>query len=221
MRKTSIAVGEYYHILNRGNHKQPIFKDERDWARFLFLILYFQSPVNFPQVGRIISSFVKNSVFDTSSKITTEIINTRYTKLTGFVLMPNHFHLVVEEKEENGIARYMHRVLLSYTKYFNTKYQTSGHLFQGPYNAVHIEDNDQLLYLSAYIHRNPRELSTWKNKEHEYFWSSYKDYIDKNRWPELLKTDIILDQFKNKNEYKNFIETSAAKEFLDEFDNLQ
>ena len=155
-----------------------------------------------------------------SLKLINEITNTRYVELVGFALMPNHFHLIVQEKKEGGIARYMHRTLLSYTKYFNTKYQATGHLFQGPYKAVYVENNDQLLYLSAYIHRNPRELSGWKNKEHEYFWSSYGDYVGENRWPELLKTDIVLDQFKNRNEYKNFIETSSAKDLLDDFDNI-
>lgn len=220
MRTTLIAVGEYYHIFNRGNYKQSIFKDERDWARFLFLIIYLQSPVNFPQISRTISSFVKSQAFDIETNKINEIINLRYVELVEFALMPNHFHLIVHEKEENGITRYMHRILTSTTKCFNTKYQTSGHLFQGPYKAVHIEDNDQLLYLSAYIHRNPRELKSWKNKEHEYFWSSYKDYLGKNRWPGLLKTDIILDQFKDQNEYKTFIETSAAKGLLDDFNNL-
>jgi len=219
MRTTSIEVGEYYHILNRGNYKQPIFKDERDWARFLFLILHLQSPTNFPQINRVVSSFVKSSAFDNiSAERVNEILDKRYVELVGFALMPNHFHLIVHEKEEGGIATYMHRILTSTTKYFNIKYRSTGHLFQGPYKAVHVTDNDQLLYLSAYVHRNPRELNGWKNKEHEYVWSSYQDYIGENRWSELLKTDIVLDQFKNKNEYKNFIETSAAKELLNEFD---
>ena len=79
-----------------------------------------------------------------------------------------------------------------------------------------MESNRQLLYLSAYIHRNPREIKGWTNKEHEYTWSSYQDYIEENRWGELLKQDILKDQFSNPKEYRQFVETSQAKESLDE-----
>ncbi len=132
--------------------------------------------------------------------------------------MQNHFHLIVKEVEENGIARYMQRVLNSYTKYYNTKYNKSGHLFQGPYKAVHIKNNNQLLYLSAYIHRNPRELKEWQNKESSYPWSSYQDCINKNRFEGLFVPDIINEQFKNKDEYDKFVKTSGAKLLKEELD---
>ena len=105
----------------------------------------------------------------------------------------------------------MQRVLNSYAKYYNTKYEKSGHLFQGKYKAVHIESNEQLLYLSAYIHRNPRELHEHRGEEELYQWSSLGDYVNENRWGQLLVPDIILEQYKNKDEYKKFVSTSIAK----------
>lgn len=217
MRNIKICAGEHYHIFNRGNNKQKIFIDARDWIRFLFLIIYFQSPSNFPQVSRMTTNYVKHSVFDTvNNKKVEEIIETRYVELVGFALMPNHFHLVIEETKQGGISQYMQRILNAYTKYFNAKYDKSGHLFQGPFQIVHIKDNEQLLHLSAYVHRNPRELKQWKNKEHDYPWSSFQDYIKENRWGELLKHQIITEQFSNKKEYKNFIDTSIAKLDIDE-----
>lgn len=125
--------------------------------------------------------------------------------------MPNHFHILIREERENGIIQYMQRSLNAYSKYFNTKYEQSGHLFQGPYKIVHVKDNEQLLYLSAYIHRNPCGLKKWNNKEHVYPWSSYQDYTSKNRWDNLLERDIILEQFSSISEYGNFMETSGAK----------
>lgn len=217
MRKTVIAPGEHYHIYNRGNNKQPIFIEERDWIRFLFLIVYFQSPVCFDNIYRYISYFVQNRAFNIKESEQKGIEKNRCVKLINFALMPNHFHLTLQELKEGGIAAYMQRVLCSYTKYFNAKYNKSGHLFQGPYKAVHIKDNDQILYLSTYIHRNPRELGKWKNKEEIYPWSSLSDYIGKNRWGGLLKKDIIISQFRGANEYKNFVRTSTAKA-LDELD---
>lgn len=216
MRNVVITLGEYYHIYNRGNHKQPLFLEEKDWARFLFLIIYLQSPKTFFNISHYTANFVKHSVFNISKKTKNEIIMTRYVELVSFTLMPNHFHLILKETKEEGISKYMQRILNAYTKYFNTKYEKSGHLFQGPYQAVHIKSNEQLLYLSSYVHRNQRELATWKEKEHRFPWSSYRDYIGKNRWGGLLKNEIVSDQFSNKKEYRHFVETSGAKEFLDE-----
>ncbi|OGI66551.1 hypothetical protein A3H53_01525 [Candidatus Nomurabacteria bacterium RIFCSPLOWO2_02_FULL_40_10] len=218
MRNIKIAPGEYYHVFNRGMAKQLIFHDNTDRARFLFLILYFQSPVTFINISRPVKSFVKHSVFNIGGEVKQEIVKNRFVELASLGLMPNHFHLIVKEVEENGIARYMQRVLNSYTKYYNTKYNKSGHLFQGPYKAVHVKNNTQLLYLSSYIHRNPREIREWLNKENIYPWSSYQDFVNKNRFEELLVFDIISEQFKNKEEYGEFAETSTAKLLKEELD---
>ena len=214
MRKIKIAPGEYYHVYNRGMDKKRIFLDESDYIRFIFCLLYFQSDITFNNLGYYVSSFKKKKKFNLSSDTISKIISKRSVELVNFVLMPNHFHISILEVKEKGIALYMQRVLNSYTKYFNTKYKRSGHLFQGPYQAVHVEDNEQLLYLSAYVHKNPRKIQRINgNKELlNYFWSSYQDYGVKNRWSEFLKPDIVLGQFKNRVEYIDFIKTSPAKE---------
>ncbi len=211
MRRNNIAVGEYYHIFNRGINKDDIFIDENDWARFLFLILYHQSPFSFFNLNRYTSNFVRHRMFNIDTRDVEEISKNRQVKLTCFSLMPNHFHLILQETKEGGISKQMQRIQNAYTKYFNTKYKRSGHLFQGPYKAVHIEDNNQLLYLSAYIHRNPRELKDWKGKEDKFIWSSYMDFVKINRWGKLLEMDIILEQFSNLDEYRKFVEMSNAK----------
>ncbi|OGZ99804.1 MAG: hypothetical protein A3C07_02200 [Candidatus Sungbacteria bacterium RIFCSPHIGHO2_02_FULL_47_11] len=219
MRTTRIALGEYYHIFDRGNNKQQIFTDKRDWIRFLFLIIHLQSPITFQNIGRQVSSFVKNRAFNISQEEIKEIVENRSVELINFSLMPNHFHTTIQETKEGGISAYMQRVLCGYTKYFNTRYEKSGHVFQGPFKAVHITTNEQLLYLSAYIHRNPKELSQWKNKEHLFPWSSYRDYTEENRWGGLLKYEVITKQIPRGKEYKKFVEGSGAKEIEDHFDN--
>lgn len=212
-RRKNISIGEYYHIYNRENSKQNLFLEERDWIRFLFLILYLQSPISFNNSGRPVSYFVGHQKFNIKDN---DVIKNRYVELINFCLMPNHFHITAHEVKEGGISKYLQRVQIAYTKYLNTKYGKSGHLFQGAFQSVHIKNNEQLLHLSAYIHRNPREIKEWKNKEHQYPWSSYQDYIKENRWGELIKREIISDQFSDKKEYQDFIETSGAKLLLDE-----
>lgn len=213
MRKTIITAGEYYHIYNRGNRKQNIFIDQRDYIRFLFLILYFQSPMPVHNISYTVASFIKHRVFNRvfNNSKEEEVVRTRTVDLTVFTLMQNHFHLIVYERKEDGISSYLQRVQNAYAKYFNNKYQTAGHVFQGPYQAVHVENNEQLLHVSAYVHRNQREMSKWRNKEHNYPWSSYQDYIHKNRWGKLLSQKIILKQFSDQSEYANFIKTSGTK----------
>ena len=148
---------------------------------------------------------------NTNVELTSRIIKTRYVALEAFALMTNHLHLAVCEVKKSGIVRYMQRVLNAYAKYSNTKYETVGHFFQGPYRAVHIEDNNQLLYLSTYIHRNPRELPGMAGKEHEYTWSSYQDYLGPNRFGKLLDPSLVLDQFETVHDYRAFVDSSIAK----------
>jgi putative transposase len=210
-KRGKIALGEYYHVYNRGNDKQKIFKDHRDWIRFLFLIIYFQSDLPFYNISRQVSYFVKHQTFNISEKVLNEILKNRTVELVGFAFMPNHFHLILHETKEGGISKYMQRVQDAYTKYFNVKHKRSGHLLQGVFQRVLVKSDEQLLRLSAYIHRNPRELKLWRNKESQYTWSSYQDYLNKNRWKELLKTDIIIDQFSGPKGYAGFVKTSGTK----------
>ncbi|MCX6731439.1 MAG: transposase [Candidatus Parcubacteria bacterium] len=215
-RRENISVGEYYHIYNRENSKQNLFLEERDWIRFLFLVLYLQSPISFNNMGRPVSYFVRHRRFNISGEDVINIVKNRYVELINFCLMPNHFHITAREVKEGGISKYLQRIQIAYTKYLNTKHEKSGHLFQGSFRSVHIKNNEQLLHLSAYIHRNPREINQWKNKENQYPWSSYQDYVQENRWGALLKREIILGQFSNVKEYKNFVETSGTKLLLNE-----
>lgn len=224
MRAIAISEGEYYHIFNRGMHKQLIFNNDQDRYRFLFLLIHFQSPFIFSDVGEAVKNF-KNSLRQhsvlTLNSLSNEIIQKRTVELASFILMPNHFHLIVKEVKTGGIATFMQRLQNSYTKYFNIKNEVNGHLFQGPYRLVHIKNNEQLLYASAYVHRNCRELKGWRDREAEYLWSSYLDYVKQNRWKKLLSNEIVMDQFTSPQEYQKWVESSGAKEdFLEKIEQI-
>ncbi len=212
MKRYKIAPDEYIHVYNRGALKQPIFFNDRDKKRFLFLILLLQSPIELRNTDRMFKEFIQNP----ESYIHNQSINLkdRYVELTAFCLMQNHFHLLVHEIKEGGIAKYMQRVQNAYTKYINIKYQKSGHLFQGAYKDVLVESNEQLLHVSAYIHKNPKEITEWQNNYLDFPWSSCKDFIGDNQWGDFLRHEIVTSQFSGKGDdtYKNFIQTSLAKE---------
>lgn len=213
MYRAETAPGEYYHLVNRGVDKKNIFLEERDYVRFLLLILYLQFPrLALTNLSRYVNNYVKHRMFNIGEE---NLGEPRTVGLVSFCLMPNHFHLLIEDKKGTGISKYMQRALNAYTKYFNAKYNHSGHIFQGPYRCVHIDNNTQLLHTSAYIHLNPRELKNWFKKETEYPWSSLQDFLIANRWGSLLQKEIIEEQFNpsSGHSYRSFIKTSPAKDF--------
>ena len=116
----------------------------------------------------------------------------------------------------------MQRLGNGYTKYFNNKYKRSGVLFQGKFKSKHIDSNEYLLHLSAYINANNR-LGHRMSKLSK---SSLNEFLDKtlNRNRKLCNTEIILGQFRNKKEYEGFVNGSLEdiilrKEMLKELEN--
>jgi putative transposase len=208
-----ISLGEHYHVFNRGAHKANLFRDEQDWLRFLFLLLHCQSSLSVLNVKRYLSTKALEEGFKVPQKQLEAIEKEKIVELVSFCVMPNHFHLLVKETAEGGIAAYMQRLATGYATYFNAKYKASGHLFEGRYKSVHVKDNDQLLYLSAYIHRNPRELAKWKGYELAYPYSSFQDLVEENRWGSLLVGDILTGQFDGtkQSNYLDFVNSSTAK----------
>lgn len=93
--------------------------------------------------------------------------------LYAYVLMENHVHLLVEVRE-NPLSKIMQGIQLSYTQYFNKKYDRVGHVFQQRYKAILCTKDEYLITLIKYIHLNPvrAEIGTL-----DYAWSSHKDYI--------------------------------------------
>src|SRR3990167_5288555 len=193
------APDEYLHIFDRGMQRQPIFEIEADYIRFLFLILTFQGETVIQNISRKIQESVQSPTLNTlciDPDLEKEILKKRMVELVAFCLVKNHFHLLVHELVENGVSKYMQRVLTAYVKYFNLRHDKSGYLFQGKYKDVHIGDDRQLMHTSAYIHKHPREIG-WTGREHLYPYSSYQDCIKENRFEELLVTDILTERFKD------------------------
>lgn len=207
MRKIEFANEEYYHIFNRGVDKRAIFQNKRDYERFLISM----ELLNDKRGGLMLlwRDFKKLNprakLLDFSKKIGFSK-RERLVELNAYCLNHNHKHFIIKQLVENGIQTYMHKISTSHTNYFNTKYERSGSLFQGPFKAVHIGSNEQFLYLSAYVNKNHfihgyKEGDTWE-------YSSLYDYLGK-RNETLCNLRPILDQFKDAEEYKEFMENNA------------
>jgi putative transposase len=108
----------------------------------------------------------------------------------AFVLMRNHYHLLLRTNSPN-LSRAMQWLGLSYARRLNNRLGRCGHLFQGRFKAMVVESDAYMVELSCYIHRNPLRAKVVKRLI-EYRWSSYPAYAYGKKGPEWLKTDLIL-----------------------------
>lgn len=137
-------------------------------------------------------------------------------KLHAFVLMRNHFHLVVETSTKGTISQIMHYINSNYTKYFNGSHNRIGHLFQGRFHSNLIDKDAYLLEVSRYIHLNPVRAGLVERPEH-YKWSSYSVYLDQGNH-RFVDTKLILgmmsDDFASQSKlYVNFVNDGLNKDF--------
>lgn len=143
-----------YHAYNRGVEKRDIFIDEQDYAVFLHLLKYYLSPLEVKNVHPLLE-FQNFSIVRPHPLANIE----KEVELIAFCLMPNHFHLLLKQISIDGMTKLLRRILTTYSMYFNKRYKRVGHLFQGPYKAVLVQNDSYLLHLSRYIHLNPSELT--------------------------------------------------------------
>jgi REP element-mobilizing transposase RayT len=122
----------------------------------------------------------------------------------AYVLMGNHYHLMVQTERAN-LKKAMHWFGTTYTQRFNIRHSRKGHLFQGRYKSILVQNNAYLLQLSCYIHRNPLRAGLVKRLA-DYRWSSYLSYAYGRNVPEWLQTELILSQFKSEDPYKAYRE---------------
>ena len=139
--------------------------------------------------------------------------------LVAFVLMSNHFHLIVKTPRAN-LQAFMRHFNISYTAFFNKRHQRSGHLYQGRYKAFLVDADSYLLEVSRYLHANPVHTAQFANASEEekrgylrsYRWSSYPDYISSPRYPFLSLHDV-LGYFKDDRlAYQAFVERGMSTE---------
>ena len=196
-----LIKNEIYHIYNRGVAKQPIFLDKRDYEKFILTITYYR----YAKLPLKLSRFLQLAHKERDiimAKLNND--NKKLVEVLCYTLMPNHFHLIVKQLEDDGISKYMRLILNSWTHHFNKRHVRVGSLFQGVFKAVRIEDDEQLIHLSRYIHINP--VVSYLVKENDllfYPWSSINDYQKGNSV--LVEISTILGHFSSFEKYKKFL----------------
>jgi len=201
-RKTRLVNSHFYHVFNRGINKIPIFYDFFDYQRALETIKYYRINTN----QQRFSEFLKMPRKERDLYLSKD--HPGKVEIVVFCLMPNHFHFILKQLTENGISDFVSRFSNSYTKYFNIKYNRCGHLFQDTFKSVFIEDDEQLIHLSRYIHFNPvTSFIVGDSQVAEYKWSSARQYLGMEEG--FVCTETVMQQFKNIDAYKKFLDSQV------------
>jgi putative transposase len=198
--RSPLVTDEYYHVFNRGVARNSVFLNKRDYEQAMLALSYY----SFMQLPMKLSRIKELSVEDRGFILENLRKNKKCAEIISFVFMPNHFHFLVKQTVDEGISTFLSNFTNSYTRYFNTKYDRVGPLFQGTFKAVHVETDEQLLHLSRYIHLNPVTSFVIHEKDFlSYRWSSLRFYV--NEGSSLVETKPVLSNFKSANDYKNFV----------------
>ena len=205
-RRIPIIKNEIYHVYNRGIAKQPIFKSYKNYTRAIEVFKFYQykSPT-------LRFSFYNRLPLDQKAQFIQKLEKSTHPQvdIICFCLMPNHFHFLLKNLEDNGINRFISNTQNSYAKYFNILTSRTGSLFEQNFKAVRIESDDQLLHVSRYIHLNPLTsyLVKYSEELENYQWSSYPKYLKKGA--SYLKKDLVLENFRSIPVYKKFVTDQA------------
>lgn len=199
------VAGGNYHAYNRGVEKRLIFLDDQDYRVFLSFLKAYLSPQLDPK--KVLEHPLDKMTGSRPVRIRPLRSFAEEVSLLAYCLMPNHFHLVLYQKESYGMANFLQAICTSYSMYFNKRYKRIGTLFQGPYKAAYIDRDSYLLHVTRYIHLNPKEVTGSRPVSvREYPYSSYPYYL-RLKQASWLHPEHILDYFRSaqRRDYRDFL----------------
>ncbi len=197
-----------YHVFNKTIDKKIIFANEDYCNHFYQTLRYYRSTKaskSFSQLKKL----EKTSLEDLLKKVSLK----KYFKVSilAYAFMPTHYHLLIRQKQENGISKYISDVINSLTHYYNIKNERKGPIFLPKFKSVMVKTDEQLIHVTRYIHLNIYS-SGMINKIADlinYSWSSYVNYLGKKD-DDLVENATVLALFNfNKDRYKKFVESNA------------
>lgn len=200
-RKQPLVAGQYYHIFSRSIAQFIVFNNDNDYTRMLNGLMLYRF-LNFNYKYSRFRELDKNKQDDILNGL--ENKSPVLIKIVAYCIMPTHIHLILKQSTDSGISQYMSKILNSYSRYFNTKHQRVGPLWAGRFKSVLVDNDEQILHLTRYIHLNPASAGLVENPE-DWKFSSYLEYINRdNKTKRICEFGDILD-FTPEN-YKKFVE---------------
>jgi putative transposase len=191
-RVKQYSADSFYHVYNRGVNKRMIFIDPEDYSVFLNLLKRYLSI---------------DPVRDLKGREYKHLYGT--VEMLAFCLMPNHFHMLIYQKDRDAITELLRPVITTYVIYFNKKYKRVGPLFQGVFKATSITNDAYCQHISRYIHLNPSDYKNWE-------YSSLPFYLG-TKHADWVRPERIMGMFQDVDEYVNFVaDYESQKEIMDE-----
>lgn len=157
MRKEPLVTGESYHVYNRGVDKRDIFNDAHDLERFKESVKQFNQ---IDGVGSLELHHKQMRGLDSHPLVVSEPL----VAIVAFCINPNHFHFVLKQLVDEGIAKFLQKLQGGYTYYFNHKNDRSGSLFQSTFKSKRIDSDEYLRKIFGYTNQNYLVHDIPKNK---------------------------------------------------------
>ncbi len=225
VRKIKFEKGKFYHIYNRGIGRESIFLSDKDAYRFLQAIYLSNNSRTFLGISELERNKSGYSIEEIEKMLKkNKIYVNRLVSVCALCLLPDHFHLILKERQKGGIARFMQKLGTSYGKYFANKYIRKGSLFQGRFKAIKIKNDSQVANALAYVNCvNPAEISephlrikgvenfkkVWDETD-AYQWSTHQEFMGRRK-SVFLDKSAFLKVFPSLKSYCDF----ARKILLD------
>jgi putative transposase len=197
MRHLHFENYSYYHVFNRGIDKRKIFLRHGHYVRFTNSIL------NLLDTG----SATYRRIYNQGSALKQKV------KILCYCLMPNHYHLLIQQLSDNGITEFMHHLDTSYTMYFNINNKRKGRLFEYEFKAKLIESDEVLNHISRYIHLNPL-IAKLTDDFASYEWSSYPEYLNQRKNLFCDTTQVLSFHAFNPENYRQFVNDQISYSLL-------
>jgi len=202
MRKDPLVIGETYHIFTRSIAEYVVFNSVGDWQRMQQLIKYYQVSNEIKFSNFIELKLVQQNGFYNAINVFSKDKQS-LVQIIAYCLMPTHIHLILKQLTDNGISKYMKAILDSYSKFFNTIHNRKGPLWESRFNSVLVDNDEQLMHLTRYIHSNPSTAKLVDLPENWIF-SSYSEYLGKVIEPAAIcQFDDVLEI--NPSSYQRFV----------------
>jgi len=212
MRIEPFSVGSYVHAIKRGGRGSEIVRDDEDRWRFIKTLFYLNDEYR----NKNWEDDLYRQKIPLFSRPSNWPVRKPLVKLLAYILMPNHFHLILKEIKDGGISLFMQGICGSMTMYFNRKYGSRGSIFQGSYKSKTVNIDEYLGRLAVYVMvKNSFELyqggieSAIQNFDKAFSWSldypfsSLADYGGNRKSP-IVEKEILGDLFKSSNQFKIF-----------------
>ena len=202
MRRQPIVTNEYYHIYNRGVDKRNIFSDKIDIKRFIESIIEFNQ---IDGIGSLVNKRKQNNQIEPKA-LSRRNKNKPLVGIVTYCLNPNHFHFVLKQLIDGGVAKFMQKLQGGYTYYFNIKNSRTGSLLQGTFKANHLSNENSFNKAIGYVNKNYKIHNIPKNKLNFVFASDYEYENNNFKIVSKIEGKKILKIFNGSKSFKKHCE---------------